>query len=173
MSRAAERDATARKARPASGEPVEDLPRIAPIWFRIFAAYTRRYVRKHFHALRLARANRPTVPHDVPVIVYLNHPSWWDPLVALRLAQALFPERSHYGPIEDASLSRYRIFSKIGFFGIEKDTARGARKFLRVSQALLSRPGATLWVTPEGRFTDPRERPLVLRRGIGLLPHGG
>ncbi len=34
---------------------------------------------------------------------------------------------------------------------------------------MLADPRGTLWVTAEGRFTDPRQRPLTLRPGISHL----
>jgi 1-acyl-sn-glycerol-3-phosphate acyltransferase len=132
--------------------------------------YARRYLARHFHAVRLSRA-RPVVrvPAEHPLVVYFNHPSWWDPLICLLLSSRLYPERRHFGPIEAAALERYRFFARLGFFGVEPGTARGARRFLEVSERLLARPATALWVTPGGRFGDPRERPVELRAGLGFL----
>ncbi len=66
-------------------------------------------------------------------------------------------------------MSKYRFFEKLGFFGVEAGTARGARRFLSASQEILSRPDTALWIAAEGRFTDPRERPVRLRSGVGHL----
>lgn len=109
------------------------------------------------------------MPPDRPLIVYLNHPSWWDPLVCLEIALRLYPDRRHYGPIEAVALARYGFFGRLGFFGVEPGTARGARRFLDVSLDVLRRPAAALWVTPGGRSCDPRERPVVLQPGLGHL----
>jgi len=87
----------------------------------------------------------------------------------MRLAQQLFPDRRHYGPMDAAALGKYGFFERLGFFGVEPGTARGARRFLAVSQEILSRPDTALWIAAEGRFTDPRERPVRLRSGIGHL----
>ena len=38
---------------------------------------------------------------------------------------------------------------------------------LDVGRAILRQPHASLWVTAEGRFTDPRQRPVRLKPGIG------
>jgi hypothetical protein len=85
------------------------------------------------------------------------------------VAMELFPDRSHYAPMDEAALARYRFFSRLGFFGVEPDSMRGAVALLRKGTAILSRPDATLWITPQGRFADPRERPVRLRPGIGHL----
>lgn len=144
------------------------LPRRSAWLTRLFTRYVHRYLRRNFHAVRLARGGQPEVPGDEPLIVVLNHPSWWDPLLCLRLAE-LFPGREHYAPIEDRALARYRFFERLGFFGVEQGTAHGARTFLQTGATLLARPGATLWVTGQGQFTDPRLRPVRLRPGIGHL----
>jgi 1-acyl-sn-glycerol-3-phosphate acyltransferase len=95
------------------------------------------------------------------LIVVLNHPSWWDPLLGLVLTE-LFADRDHYWPMDADALRRYWVFQRLGAFGIEPATLRGAREFLRTACAILARPRTALWVTAQGRFADPRERPAVI-----------
>lgn len=146
-----------------------DIPRRSPLLIRLFGLYVRHYVRRHFHAVRLARETIPSPAADRPLIVYANHCSWWDPLICMVAAMELFPERSHYAPMDEAALARYRFFSRLGFFGVEPDSRRGAVALLRKGTAILSQPSATLWITPQGRFADPRERPVSLKPGMGHL----
>lgn len=136
--------------------------------FRGFRRYARRYARKHFHAVRLAKAGRPFPPADEPVLVVLNHPAWWDPLLSIILSGTC-DDREHYGAIDAAALGQYRFFARLGFVGVDVHSLRGAATFLRVGAAILSRPGRAFWVTAQGRFTDPRVRPLGLRSGVGHL----
>jgi 1-acyl-sn-glycerol-3-phosphate acyltransferase len=147
------------------------LPVLSPRLVALFSCYGERYLARHFHAVRLTRAERPdpATLRTGPLILYLNHPSWWDPMLCLLLARRIFPERRHFGPMDAAGLEKYKFFGKLGFFGIEPGTARGARRFLEVSQALLMQPDAALWITAGGRFADPRERPVRLRPGLGSL----
>jgi 1-acyl-sn-glycerol-3-phosphate acyltransferase len=160
------------------GRPLEraqgregNSPEVSPLLVSMFGRYCERYLSRHFHAVRLSKSQRPDTAalRGKPLIVYFNHPSWWDPLICLQLAAQFFPERKHYGPIDAAALGKYQFFQRLGFFGIESGTARGARRFLTVSQEILSRPDTALWIAAEGRFTDPRERPIQLRSGIGHL----
>jgi 1-acyl-sn-glycerol-3-phosphate acyltransferase len=150
-----------------------DLPRISPRLVSLFAAYGERYVARSFHAVRLSRMDRPDPEalRGKPLVVYLNHPSWWDPMICMLLALRLFPERRHYAPIEAAALEKYRFFTRLGFFGVD-GTIHGSRRFLNVGRRILKEPDATLWVTAEGRFTDPRQRPVELRPGLGRLLAG-
>jgi hypothetical protein len=79
------------------------------------------------------------------------------------------PKRIHFGPIEDGQMKRYGFFKWIGIFGVEKGTASGARRFLRIAQGLLARPESVLWLTPQGRFADVRERPVRFAPGLSHL----
>jgi phytoene desaturase len=144
------------------------LPRPSAWLLRLFTRYVRRYLTRNFRALRLSRGGRPEVPAEGPLVIVLNHPSWWDPLVAIVLKD-LFPRHSHYAPIGAAALGRYRFFERLGFFGVEQGTRQGALAFLRTGAAVLARPDTALWVTAQGRFTDPRERPVRLRPGVAHL----
>ncbi len=150
-----------RHACPAAAVPVR-----SELLVNAFRWWVRRYLRKHFHAVRLARAGRPHVPAGVPLVVVLNHPSWWDPLVGLLLAEQ-FPGRRHFAPMDALALDRYGFFRKLGFYGIGRCGVRGARGFLETTAAILSRPGAAVWVTAQGRFTDCRAPSLGLRHGVG------
>lgn len=145
-----------------------ELPAISPRLLRGFTRYVRRYMRRHVESLRLATADRPPPVDSAPTIVVLNHPGWWDPLICLMLSQALFDDWRHHAPIEQAQLARYRFFAKLGFFGVAPG-ASGARRFLSVGQAVLARERTMLWVTAQGCFADPRERPLILEPGVGHL----
>jgi 1-acyl-sn-glycerol-3-phosphate acyltransferase len=144
------------------------LPRRSDLLYRWFRWWVRGYLRKHFHAVRLARGTRPDVPPDLPLIVVLNHPSWWDPLIGVVLA-GLFPEHAHYAPMEANALRRYSLFRRLGFYGLDRGTPRGAVAFLRATTAILSRPRSAVWITAQGRFTDPRVRPTLLRPGVGHI----
>jgi 1-acyl-sn-glycerol-3-phosphate acyltransferase len=66
------------------------------------------------------------------------------------------------------ALEKYGILRRIGIFPVEMKTARGAVQFLRTGEAIL-KAGGVLWVTPQGRFCDPRERPLEFKAGMAAL----
>ncbi len=104
-----------------------------------------------------------------PVLIYSNHSSWWDPLVFLFVARHIFPGYVGFGPMDAIALQKYSFMQRLGIFGIESGTLSGARRFLHVCENLLARPQVMLWVTAQGRFADPRRRPLVLQPGIAHL----
>ncbi len=139
------------------------------LWF--FRRIVHGYFRRHFTAVRVTRsANLSGLRGEGSdrLLVYANHGSWWDPMMCVLLAQRLMPGRNHFAPMDAASLERYGILKRIGIFGVEMKTARGAAQFLRKGLAILLQKGV-LWVTPQGRFADARERPLVFKPGLAAL----
>jgi hypothetical protein len=141
-------------------------PQVSQRLLTWFARYVRWYLRRNFHGLHLLRLADLDQFSGMPVLICLNHPSWWDPLVALHLSQRFFGDRLHAAPIAAEGLAKYKFFERFGFFGIEPGTRRGASRFLEVGSAMLSRPDGAFWVTAQGEFTDVRQ-PIVLERGIG------
>lgn len=130
-----------------------------------------RYLNRHLDALRLPLWGAPPATgHPGPIVVYCNHPSWWDALLIVLLADRLFPDREARAPFDAAMLAKYRIFGRIGAFGVDLDTWRGAAQFLSNARAILAAPHRMIWITAQGRFCDVRARPLGLRPGIARLP---
>lgn len=151
-------------------EPRPD-PELPTVWrwlFHGFRWYAPRTLRKQFTALRVTQASAPWPGVDAPILVVLNHPSWWDPVVCTALSFQL-PTDAQYAAIDAAAMTKHKVFSKIGFVPIDMHTLRGAAEFVRVAGTILSGPGRVLWVTAQGRFTDPRARPLALKSGVGHL----
>lgn len=131
--------------------------------------YLRGYLARHFHAVRIAGGERPEIPAERPLLVYSNHPSWWDPMLFILLGNVFFPRRRGFGPMDAEALERYGFLKRLGVFGVERDTARGAARFLAVSRGILNETGTLIWLTPEGRFTDVRTRPIRFQPGLAHL----
>src|SRR6187200_3116966 len=105
------------------------LPPVSPAMLRWFGWYSRRYMRRHFHGFRVGLEDRPTIDACRPLVIFLNLSSWWDPLTVLLVTHHLFPERRFYPPIDAKALEKYGILKRIGLFGVEQGTLRGARQF--------------------------------------------
>lgn len=128
----------------------------------------RRFLRKSFHRTLLL-GDVPDIDPDTPIVVFMNHPSWWDPMLGLFLADRFFGDRDHYAPIDSQALQRYGILKKLGFFGIDTGRPRGAKQFLDAAGAIMADGNAGLWLTPQGEFRDPRMRPVVFKPGLAHL----
>jgi 1-acyl-sn-glycerol-3-phosphate acyltransferase len=147
--------------------PQGKVPPISDVTLRFFTRIVQSYFRRHFRAVLIQNAKKLQEVKG-PLIVYANHASWWDPMVSVLLAQTLLPERKHYAPMDAVPLKRYPILRKIGIFPVEMGTPRGATWFLRHSEAIL-KSGGVLWVTPQGRFADVREKPVTFKPGLAAL----
>jgi 1-acyl-sn-glycerol-3-phosphate acyltransferase len=140
----------------------------SPRILAFFMAYLHWYVPRHFHAMRVAHPER--FPVDArPLIVCINHPSWWDPLTILMVSRFLTPRRFAYAPMEAEALKHYGFFRRIGAFPVDNNSTRAGAQFLRQANAILANPNAILWMTPEGHFTDARTRPVTWKTGTAAL----
>lgn len=155
-----------------SGNAEQGLPPFSRMRFGWFMAYVRWFFRRQFHALRLLEGAHPDVAGR-SLVIYTNHPGWWDPLVFLLLAEQLYPERLNYGPIDAAALGKYKFLESIGFLGIEPGTWQGSKKFLRYARASQQRSDTIFWITAAGTFVDARVRPVPIRPGVAHLAAGG
>lgn len=143
-------------------------PRISSRRLALFTWYARRLVARRFTAVRLMKDGLPA-PIAAQTVFYANHASWWDPLVMLIVARAVYPGVAFYAPIDAAALERYPFLARLGFFGIDLESPAGARRFLAVGESILSRPNTALALTPQGGFADVRERPIELKGGLARL----
>ncbi|MFN7141955.1 MAG: hypothetical protein ACK4UN_21760 [Limisphaerales bacterium] len=94
------------------------LPETSRWLLRLFATYSRWYVHRHFHAVRILRRGSIPEASGRPLVIFLNHASWWDPLVSLLVAQRFFRERRSFAPIDACALQQYQFFARLGFFGV-------------------------------------------------------
>lgn len=144
-------------------------------WFQNgFHRFLETYLKRHFHAIAVETDSIPSdefVPGDpsTPIIVYCNHPSWWDPLLAHFINAQCFAPRQIYAPIDASALEQYKVFGKLGFFGVDLNSSRGAASFLRTTAELFKRESSALWLTPEGRFADARDHEAELMPGLAHL----
>ena len=140
---------------------------------RFFAKWIARMLRKDFHAV-LARAGTADVLRSLasdprPLIVLMNHSSWWDPLIGLYLARTLVPARPVLGPMESEQLTKFKFFRKLGIFGIDPDSPDSMNTLTsHATTRLTQSPSTAFWLTPQGEFTDVRT-PVRLRPGAAAV----
>jgi len=147
------------------------MPQITPVSKILRAAFlpiAKHNLRTSFRAVRLANTTRLR-KEDAPLVLTLNHASWWDPLACMVLASSIMPSRDHYAPMESTALDRFPFFRKLGVFPLDPGTPRGAAHFLRTAQQIILDRKNVLWLTPQGRFADARLRPAGFANGIGAL----
>ncbi len=137
----------------------------SPFMLRFFGALFQRDLAASFHGVRCSGE----VPAGRgPLVVFANHPSWWDGELFIWLITRTFAGRRVFVPMEAAMLERYRFFGKLGGFAVAPGYV-GAATFLAVGEAVLGLDDGLLLINAEGRFRDMRERPLRLASGLSHL----
>ncbi len=104
---------------------ISDTPISNRWWMDWFCWYAKRMVRSEFwvFAIDLSHFDYSNVAGDVPVIIYSNLPGWWDPIVGMLICKEYFADRFFYAPIDAQALEKYRVFKKLGYFGVHMTLA--------------------------------------------------
>lgn len=148
-----------------------NVPVISAPLLWLFQRLVRVYFLLHFQAVRVSGMDRlePSIlQSSAPLILYSNHCSWWDPMAMFLMAERYLPHRKHFAPMDAEALQRNKILRHLGIFPVTINMPNGATQFFRTGEAI-AKTGGVLWVTPQGRFADPRERPLRFKPGLASL----
>lgn len=137
-----------------------------PLFEAVFSAYTRRALQRAFHSVWLRGELEPAEGAE---LLCVQHVSWWDPLVLFHLTREHLPRRRTYAMMDEGNLRRFRFFTWIGAYGVERGSPAGAVAGVRYSLEKLAEPGARVLVFPQGRQRPMELRPLGLERGVGWL----
>jgi 1-acyl-sn-glycerol-3-phosphate acyltransferase len=134
-----------------------------------FLRYTHTYLKRSFHAIHLY-GERPRIESDgrTPLLVCLNHSSWWDVLVGLFMATELFGWE-YYTVMDARQLQRYRFFCRLGVIGVDRSSLAGVKEFLPYAETLLKGRQRALFLTPQGVMTSNYTRPIRFQPGVGRL----
>ena len=117
------------------------------------------------HVYTLGEVGEIETDGRTPLIVCLNHSSWWDAMLAI-LVESEFFGWERYAVMEETQLARYRFFTKLGMIGVDRTSMKGAREFVDFARALLSNAKRSLWLTPQGAFRSNYTRPIKFQSGI-------
>ena len=139
-------------------------------WFeKIFAVYNKNLIKRRFSSLKVFNLDILLYKKQtLPLIIYLNHSSWWDGLTAFQLSyNAKFDS---FIMMEEQHLRRFYLFRRLGAFSIERQKPREALKSLEYSAALLkNNPERTLWIFPQGEILPNDTRPLKFYNGLSRI----
>lgn len=152
---------------PAADNPVALRSERAMAFFNV--AFTQSFSGS-FGALRVPHWGVPDYPSGRPLVVLANHPAWWDAVMFMLLLRRFFIERPAFMPMDATAFRKYTFMKRLGVFGIEQDSPRGAVRFLETARLVLAAPAHMLWMNAPGRFADVRERPVPLAPGVVRLP---
>jgi 1-acyl-sn-glycerol-3-phosphate acyltransferase len=120
-------------------------------------------------ALRIPHWGLPDYAQGRPLVIYAPHPSWWDAILFMLLLRRYFINRPAFLPMDAEAIRKYPFMTKLGVFGVEQGSPRGAVRFLNTARQVLAAPHHMLWMNAPGRFVDVRERPVPITPGLVRL----
>ena len=138
-------------------------------WFeRLFAIYNRNLIARRFEGLRVAGLEhlqgRPRVS---PLLLYANHSSWWDGLVAFQVGRTCALDQ--YVMMEEKQLRAYPLFRRLGAFSVVRESPREAARSIEYARRLLHGTNRALWIFPQGETRPNDDRPLELYTGAARI----
>jgi chlorobactene lauroyltransferase len=134
----------------------------------IYWALVRSAIWSHFARVWLRVEGPLPTPATGPLIFYLNHPSWWDGYMAYVLSRMVLANRfQSFCMMDERELRRYRFFTWIGAFSVNRQDARSALGSVEyISQLLAARRDRALAIFPQGEITPNDRRPLTMFSGM-------
>lgn len=148
----------------------------SPKFLLLFGGYACRLLRKRFANVRIELTSTDVLQqaqtHNGPLIIAMNHPSWWDPIVGVAIRHIYFPDRPALSPIEMPMYERFGFMRRLGMFGISPEHPDALKEMVcYVHQQCEHAPRSAIFITPQGIFTDVRE-PIAVRPGAGAMASG-
>lgn len=136
------------------------------VWFeKIFAIYNRNLFRRRFQALRIEGIENL---NKFPLIIYCNHSSWWDGLVAFEISKKA--KLNSYIMMEEKQLKNLFLFRKLGAFSVVRENPREAVKSVNYAANLLKeKADRAIWLFPQGKILPNDIRPLEFYNGISRI----
>jgi 1-acyl-sn-glycerol-3-phosphate acyltransferase len=134
----------------------------------IYWALVRWAVWSHFDRVWLKVEGPLPHPADGPLIIYSNHPSWWDGYMCFLLTRMVLRGRFEaYLMMEEPQLRRYRFFTWAGCFSVDRDAPRSAaRSVAYIGRLLAARRARALAIFPQGAIAPNDRRPLNIYAGV-------
>ena len=138
-------------------------------WFEtIFARYNRNLIKRRFHSVQVSgldflREKNATIPF----IIYGNHSSWWDGLVAFEIFRQA--KLDAFFMMEEKQLKNLFLFQRLGAFSIVRENGREAVKSINYSAELLKKSSRTLLIFPQGEIVTNDARPIKFYNGLSRI----
>jgi len=136
-------------------------------WFeKIFAVYNDNLLRRYFNSLNICGMD--SIKKTNPTIIYANHSSWWDGLLAFQISRNI--DSDSFVMMEEKHLRKLFLFRKLGAFSVVRENPRQAVKSLNYAINLLKeKPNRTLWIFPQGEILPNDTRPLKFYNGLSRI----
>ncbi|MBX3043957.1 MAG: lysophospholipid acyltransferase family protein [Candidatus Kapabacteria bacterium] len=131
----------------------------------VFKQYIYKLLKKSFYSISVI-GEVPEVPLDAPLILAPNHSTWWDGFFVYLINRKYF-DRKFFIMILEEQLEKYKFFTKLGGFSINKSSPKSIVKSLKYSAEILENyPHSVTTIFPQGELLPNFIKPLNFNRGI-------
>lgn len=136
-------------------------------WFEIlFNLYNKNLLKRRFHSIRVD--NLDSLIKNKPSVIYSNHSSWWDGLIAFHISRII--KADSFIMMEEKHLRKLFLFRKLGAFSVVRESPRKAVESLNYAINLLKEDNTrTLWIFPQGEILPNDLRPLKFYNGLARI----
>lgn len=132
---------------------------------KIFKLYNRNLIRRRFNALRVSGLRNLHKSKTLPYLIYSNHSSWWDGLIAFEIS--LHTDLDWFVMMEEKQLKKYFFFRWLGAFSIVKQNPSEALKSIQyVIDLMKENSNRAILIFPQGRIEPNDLRPIKFESGI-------
>jgi chlorobactene lauroyltransferase len=136
---------------------------------RFFSVYNRNLINRRFHSIQvsgIAEFNERNL--KIPLIIYANHSSWWDGLVAFEISGRA--KLNSFVVMEERQLKKLFLFRFLGAFSVNREKPREAIKTINYAVEILEEnPGRTIWIFPQGKILPNDQRPIYFYNGLSRI----
>jgi chlorobactene lauroyltransferase len=140
------------------------------VWLeKIFAVYNRNLFKRRFHSLNVSGLDiLQKRDKKIPLIIYANHSSWWDGLVAFQISRKA--KLDSFIMMEEKQLKKLFLFRNLGAFSVVRENPRKAVKSINYTVELLTETSnRTLWIFPQGEILPNDCRPFRFFNGLSRI----
>ncbi len=135
----------------------------------VFSIYNRNLLKRRFNSLQVSGLEYLLEKQtDIPLIIYGNHSSWWDGLIAFQISRQA--NLDSYFMMEEKQLKDLFLFRYLGAFSVVRENFREAVKSIKYSaQILTENPTKTIWIFPQGEILPNDLRPIFFYNGLSKI----
>jgi len=140
------------------------------VWFeKIFAVYNSNLIKRRFNSLQVSGLDFLTArDKNIPLLIYANHSSWWDGLVAFQISREA--NLDSFLMMEEKQLRKLPLFRKLGAFSVVREKPREAVKSINYAAEILrKKTNRTVWIFPQGEIFPNGIRPLRFYNGLAKI----
>jgi len=134
----------------------------------IFSLYNRNLIKRRFEGIYVCGLESLLSQVGAPFLVYANHSSWWDGLIAYEISR--LTSLDWYVMMEEKQLKKYFFFRWLGAFSIVRNDPKHSIESINYAATLLnSKNDVALLIFPQGKIEPNDLRPIKFESGIARI----